>query len=47
MPTISLRFCDKLLNLTGLRKVLRKYGKITNTTVLEAYMKEKVRSHTG
>ncbi|KAG6377931.1 EXS family-domain-containing protein [Boletus reticuloceps] len=33
----------RILNLTGFRKVLRKYGKITKTSsVLEAYMKEKV-----
>ncbi|KAI9573493.1 EXS family-domain-containing protein [Boletus coccyginus] len=32
----------RLLNLAGFRKVLKKYEKFTNTTVLGAYMKEKV-----
>ncbi|KAH0835834.1 EXS family-domain-containing protein [Lanmaoa asiatica] len=31
-----------ILNLTGFRKALKKYEKITNNSVLDAYMKEKV-----
>lgn len=40
-------FCNKILNLTGFRKALRKYGKLTNTSVVDAYMKEKVCSRAG
>lgn len=40
-----LMFFLKTLNLTGFRKVLKKYAKITKTSVLDAYMKEKVRTH--
>lgn len=40
-----LAFYNKLLNLAGFRKVLKKYEKLTNTTVLGAYMKEKVCRH--
>ncbi|KAF8558287.1 hypothetical protein OG21DRAFT_1227633 [Imleria badia] len=32
----------RILNLTGFRKALRKYGKITKTSVVDAYMKDKV-----
>lgn len=44
-----LAFWNQILNLTGFRKALKKYEKITKTpeSVLDAYMKEKVRSHTG
>ena len=44
---IFLVFCIKILNLAGFCKVLKKYGKITKISVLNAYMKEKVCSHTG
>lgn len=32
----------KILNLTGFRKALKKYEKITKNKALDAYMKEKV-----
>jgi hypothetical protein len=43
----SLAVWSKILNLTGFCKASRKYGKITKTSVLGAYMKEKVSTHTG
>lgn len=39
-----LAFCIKILNLAGFRKVLKKYVKITNIPILDAYMKQKVRN---
>lgn len=38
-------FCPKIVNLTGFRKALTKYEKITKISVMDVYMKEKVCSH--